>query len=67
VDIKRHDQWRKSFPYFKVQFWDNYVSAWHDIQKRFNDIQSAEQYIAGQSKSKTWRIMQIERNGRFVI
>jgi hypothetical protein len=67
MKAKEHDKWRKSFPYFKVQWWNKVDISWHDIQKRFTSIQESEAHIAGLPKSKTYRIMQIERNGRFVL
>ena len=64
MNIGKHNKWRKSFPYYKVQWWDNYVSAWHDIQKSFRTKQAADLY--GLSLGKKYRIMKISRDKREV-
>ncbi len=65
VKIAEHEVWRKSFPYYKVQWFDNYVTAWHDVQKQFKTIQAANLY--GMSLGKEYRVMEISRNDRRVI
>jgi len=65
MKIAKHQQWRRSFPYYKVQFWDNKVSAWHDIQKTFSTPVFAETYSF--NLNKVYRIIEINREGRNVL
>lgn len=65
MKITEHEQWRKSFPYYKVQWWDSYVTAWRDVQRQFRTKQAADLY--GLSLGKKYRIIQIFRNGRKVV
>jgi len=65
MKIKKYDEYRKSFPYYKVQYWDSYVSAWHDIQKMFKTLQEA--ILNGESKGKKFRVMKITRTVRKVV
>jgi hypothetical protein len=58
----RHNAWRKGFPYFKVQYWDNVVFAWYDIQRCFGS--EAE---AIENASAKYRIIKVERNYREVV
>ena len=62
MDTKKHDKWRKSFPYYKVQYWDRNVRAWHDIQKSFTTVALAQEY--GEKLKRKYRIMVINRKGR---
>jgi len=62
MKVAKHEQWRKSFPYYKVQYWDNNVRAWHDIQRRFGSLKDARKY--GITLERKYRVMQITRGGR---
>jgi len=37
--VPRPDPMRR-FPYYMIQVWNNRVSAWQDIQKRFESLQA---------------------------
>lgn len=65
MKITKHRQYIKSFPYYKVQFWDTYVSAWHDIQRRFKTIREARTF--GRTLGKKWRVMRVHRAHREVV
>jgi len=65
MKLKKHQAWRKSFPYYKVQYWDYKVSAWHDIQKAFLTEAMARKH--GITLSAKYRVMKITREGRSVI
>jgi hypothetical protein len=60
--LKQHQAWRKGFPYYKVQYWDYKVSAWHDIQKLFKTEAEARRY--GITLETRYRVMKITREGR---
>jgi hypothetical protein len=62
MKIKDYDKYRKSFPYYKVQYFDDYVMAWHDIQRRFTHPDDAFSYMNGMEG--VYRIMEVTRDGR---
>ena len=65
MKIKQYDIYRKSFPYYKCQYWDDKVMAWHDIQKRFSNPIEAKLY--GEGLGYLCRVITITRQGRFLI
>ena len=64
MKIKDYNIYRKSFPYYKCQYWDNKVMAWHDIQRRFTDPITAQ--LHGEGLGYLCRVMVVTREGRFV-
>lgn len=62
MKVKDYDIYRKSFPYYKVQYWDDRVMAWHDIQKRFTYPDDATAY--GRTLNKSYRLMVVNRGYR---
>lgn len=60
-----YDEYRKGFPYYKVQYWDSRQMAWHDIQRRFADPAAALLHGEGLGY-KQIRVMVITREGRSV-
>lgn len=62
MKIKKHQEYRRGFPYYKVQWYDTVSWVWRDIQKRFKSLSEARQYF--NNKRGKWRVMEITRNGR---
>jgi len=62
MKIAEHQKYRKSFPYYKVQWYDFDTRAWRDIQKRFRTPGKARGYY--KDKLGKWRVMEVTRNGR---
>jgi len=62
MKIKDYEIYRKSFPYYKVQYYDDTVMAWKDIQKRFTYPVDAMKF--GDTLGKVYRLMEITRDGR---
>lgn len=65
MQAEKHQRWRKGFPYYKVQYWDNKVSAWHDIQKSFST--KAQAKVHGIKLGIRHRITEVTREGRSII
>ena len=65
VKIKQHQKWRKSFPYYKVQYWNAFDSTWREIQKSFLTIEKARQFADGLHKKL--RFVKVERNIRMML
>ena len=60
-------RWRKEFPYYKVQVFDEVVNSWKDERKIFDTPKAARDYIAKETTSQAARILVIEANGRHVL
>lgn len=65
MKIARYKRHRKSFPYYKVQYWDERWKAWHDIQRTFPNHEAAVDYGKAQvCSAPRFRIMEVQRSGR---
>ena len=54
----------REYPYFKIQYWDNSVIAWKDIQMKFNDLDSVFEYTNKNiSKDSRTRIIDVQGPG----
>ena len=62
--VKAYGIYRKSFPFYRYQYWDNKAMAWHDIQKRFNNPIEAQLYREG--LGFLCRVMVVPKEGRLV-
>lgn len=64
--IKKYDKYRKSFPYFKVQYYDRRSRVWREVQrKRFETEAQARKYATAVG-DKT-RVVEITREGRKIV
>ena len=64
MKLKKYEQYRKSFPYFKVQWYDYRSKVWREIQKRFKTASDATR--AGIPLGKH-RVVKITREGRSFV
>lgn len=63
MTVERHKRWRKSFPYYKIQYYEPNTLAWREIQgKAYPTLNKA--HIAGKQLGKRYRIVEIQRKGR---
>ena len=62
MKTKDYDIYRKSFPYYKVQYYDDIVRAWKDIQKRFTYPDDAFASLFG--RAGLYRVIEVTREGR---
>lgn len=35
---------RQTYPYYKIQYWDNSIKVWRDIQRVFRDPKAIKEY-----------------------
>ena len=56
----QHERWRKSFPYYKVHFWNDTVGAWSPVQHLFNTEEEAQTHA--DSLGLKTRIMRKDRD-----
>ena len=65
---KKHTERREDFPYYKIQYWDEFSICWVYIHKTFPDPQKAENFALTLGKKykigKKYRIMEVMRNGQ---
>lgn len=66
MKVKEYDKYRKSFPYFKVQYYDYHSKVWREVQnKRFATEAKARK--RGMAISTKYRVVKITREGRKVV
>lgn len=54
-------RWRKNFPYYKVQIFNEIVYAWKDEKDAFDSVDAANSYIAERAKPpRVARIVVVE-------
>jgi hypothetical protein len=50
----------RKFPYFKVQYWDDTIAAWRDIQKAFRSMDQLDLYVEDNfdrsQRTRVWKI-----------
>ena len=51
------------FPYYKLQWWDETINAWRDIQRRYTSLQEALNK-SDHLRPLFVRVMVVERSGR---
>ena len=55
----------RSFPYYKLQYYDTKLSVWIDIQKSFGSIEELHDYAASELEPNTQvRIVIVEEYGK---
>lgn len=65
MKVKRYDKYRKSFPYYKVQYYDYKLRVWQEIQKRFETEALAIKY--GIALGRKYRVVEITRERRRIV
>lgn len=58
---------RKKFPYYKIQVYNEIFKSWKDIQRAFDTVETARDYIEKRIGPQTARIMVVERNARRLL
>ena len=66
MKYKQHDKWRKSFPYYKVGWYDGSIMAWREIQMTFSSRGEADLYRGALSYDLT-RVVEVHRKERIVL
>ena len=63
----KHEVWRKSFPHYKVQYYDPRGITWREFQRNsFPTPQEALVFVQGRGLTR-FRIIEVWREGRRVI
>jgi len=65
--MRKPRRWRKQFPYYKVQVFDQTVNSWKDERRVFDTVEAAQSYIADEIAPHAARILVIETKGRHVL
>ena len=64
MKLARYERYRRSFPYFKVQWYDYRSRVWREIQKQFKT--EAEATRAGIPLGRH-RVVKVTREGRSFV
>jgi len=59
---KKQTELIRDFPYYKIQYWDEFSICWVYIPKTFSDPQKADNFAL--TIGKKYRIMEVVRNGQ---
>ena len=52
------------FPYYKIQVWNERVSAWRDVRKKFESLDELHAFACAKlSRTETTRVMIVEGYG----
>lgn len=65
--MKKPRRWRKDFPYYKVQVFNNIFKSWKDERQAFDTIKEAKEYISKKLSSLSTRIIVVEEKDRYVL
>ena len=65
MKLAKHEKWRKSFPYYKVQYRDYRLKVWQEVQKTFETEGKARKY--GMALGRTYRVVEITRDRRRIV
>jgi hypothetical protein len=60
-------RWRKQFPYYKIQVFDQVINSWKDERKVFDSVENAREYIAQKIAPRIAHIVVVEKTGRHVL
>ena len=61
MNRKKHKEHIPDFPYYKIQYWDEFSICWVYIHKTFPDPPKAENFAL--TIGKKYRIMEVMRSG----
>ena len=65
--MKRYNQRRKDYPYYKVQVYDKSSLSWIDKQKAYITIKDAKDYIDKKGLHEVARIMVVDEKRRYAL
>ena len=60
-------RWRKDFPYYKVQVFNELFQSWKDERGAFDTIREAEEYIKVKVAGQLSRIIVVKEKERHVL
>ena len=64
---KKPRQWRKDFPYYKIQVFNQVWQSWTDEPRAYGSIQEARETILERFAQQKARIVEVNREGRRVL
>ena len=65
MKIAKHEKWRKGFPYYKIQWYDDKSRVWREVQRHYKS-EGVALKVAKRRKAKT-RIVVVHRDHREVL
>ena len=65
MKLLKYEEYRKSFPYYKVQYYDRKSRVWREIQKQFETEGEARK--RGMALGYSYRVIEITRDRRRIV
>lgn len=60
-------RWRKDFPYYKIQTYNDVFNAWEDQARAYSSVEEAREVIRKRFPDCKARIVVVEASGRHVL
>jgi len=71
VKGKKYTENKKDYPYYKIQYWDDFSICWMNLHKTFPDPQKAENFVLTLGKKyrigNKYRIIEVLQNGQEIF
>jgi hypothetical protein len=64
---KKPRQWRKDFPYYKIQVFNQVWQSWTDEPRAYGSVEEARKLVLGRFARQQARIVEVDREGRRVL
>jgi hypothetical protein len=64
---KKPRQWRKDFPYYKIQVFNQVWQSWTDEPRAYSSVEEARKLVLGRFARQQARIVEVDREGRRVL
>ena len=64
---KKPRKWRKDFPYYKIQVFNQVWQSWTDEPRAYGSVEEARKLVLGRFARQQARIVEVDREGRRVL
>jgi hypothetical protein len=64
---KKPRQWRKDFPYYKIQVFNQVWQSWTDEPRAYGSVEEARKLVLSRFARQQARIVAVDRDGRRVL
>jgi hypothetical protein len=71
MNRRKHSDPAKSFPYYQIQYWDEFSICWANFHRSFDNPQTADNFAITVGKryriGSKYRIIEVTASGRSII
>lgn len=64
---KKPRKWRKDFPYYKIQVFNQVWQSWTDEPRAYGSVEEARKLVLDRFARQQARIVEVDREGRRVL